>query len=202
MRGGGGGRRVQGEPLSDYFGTLGDALMTMMQARVGPRVRNGRRLRSDPSFLRTTARGGTERRRNGRATTNLNPKRTAGDDARGRPTNRAARPQVLTLDGWITGLARPLGHTVGWKAWAFFLTFMLLGSLGFLNLMTAVFVNTLLEVGRAATFDRTTTAKQERRAIPIADRSRRHHTVELSDRRHLKERDAYVWNQRAGLSAC
>ena len=62
------------------------------------------------------------------------------------PTAAAAAAQVLTLDSWISGLARPLGHTVGIAAWAFFLLFMVFGSLGFLNLMTAVFVNTLVEV--------------------------------------------------------
>lgn len=50
--------------------------------------------------------------------------------------------QMMTLDSWMSGITRPIGDVyVG--AFPFFICFVLLGSLGMLNLLTAIFVESL-----------------------------------------------------------
>jgi len=56
--------------------------------------------------------------------------------------------QIMTLDDWAK-ITRPIGETLPW-AWIFFTAFVLLGSLGLMNLITAVFIEALLEQTGAA----------------------------------------------------
>jgi len=55
--------------------------------------------------------------------------------------------QMLSFDSWTSGIARPVGD-IAPLAWLFFLPFVLLCSLGLLNLLTAVFVDSLQEANR------------------------------------------------------
>jgi len=51
--------------------------------------------------------------------------------------------QVLTMDSWVSQIGRPVGEELP-AAWLFFVGFFLLGSMGLLNLLTAVFIDSLL----------------------------------------------------------
>ena len=129
---------VTGEPLGAYFGSIGDSIMTMLQAR-GRRGAEGdfaaracARLSAAPSLTRALA-------------GSLPPPPPL-------PAPLSAPrvgTQVLTLDSWVSALARPLGQELGLGAWVFFVSYMIFASLGFLNLMTAVFVNSLVELTNA-----------------------------------------------------
>ena len=49
----------------------------------------------------------------------------------------------MTLDSWMSGVVRPLGVT-NWLAWPFLILVMLVFTIGFLNLMTAIFVESIM----------------------------------------------------------
>ena len=55
---------------------------------------------------------------------------------------------MLTPDSWVSAAARPAGNGSA-SVPGLFVTFMIFASLGFLNLMTAVFVNSLVELTNA-----------------------------------------------------
>ena len=50
--------------------------------------------------------------------------------------------QMMTMDSWMSGVTRPLGdHYFG--AWFFCIIFVIIFSLGLLNLLTAIFIEAL-----------------------------------------------------------
>merc|ERR1712178_131254 len=53
--------------------------------------------------------------------------------------------QVFTFDSWVSQIARPITLAYGVHAWVFFIPFFVFCSLGLLNLLTAVFIDSLLE---------------------------------------------------------
>jgi len=52
--------------------------------------------------------------------------------------------QILTLDSWSSGIARPIAEKVAWL-YLFFMFYVLLSAFGIMNLLLAVFVNSLLD---------------------------------------------------------
>jgi len=52
--------------------------------------------------------------------------------------------QIMTFDSWVSQISRPVGQ-IRPAAWFFFTPFLMVVSLGMLNLLTAVFIDSLLE---------------------------------------------------------
>lgn len=52
------------------------------------------------------------------------------------------------MDSWASQIARPLGAEAPW-AWAFIIFFLVIVGLGFLNLLSAIFVDSLLEMNKS-----------------------------------------------------
>jgi len=61
------------------------------------------------------------------------------------PLSMGSLFQVITMDSWTSQIARPMGLAQPWT-WLFMVFFMLLIGLGFLNLLAAIFVDSLLEM--------------------------------------------------------
>lgn len=53
--------------------------------------------------------------------------------------------QVMTLDSWMGQITRPISDQQP-MAWAYFLIFFMVGSLGLLNLLTAIFIDALTQL--------------------------------------------------------
>ena len=64
------------------------------------------------------------------------------------PRSICSLMQVVTMDSWSSQIARPLGE-VEPLAWAFLIPFLALIGLGFLNVLSAIFVESLLEMNKA-----------------------------------------------------
>jgi len=91
------------------------------------------------------------------------------------PYSSITMMQMITLDSWTSQVARPIAELtssyphLGWT-YVFFLLYTLLGAFGILNLLTAVFVNALLE----ATEKRKKDLAIEQRATKLANISQIH----------------------------
>jgi len=71
--------------------------------------------------------------------------------------------QIMTLDDWANDFAKPIGDVYP-LAWVFFLFFILVVSLGLLNLLTGVFLKALLDIteeNKKAETERLSKAKKE-----------------------------------------
>ena len=118
-----------GAPIDDYFGTVQLAMATLMQAR--------EREASARARARASAgEGGAARGVAARL-------RLVSWGSLARDLADFARAQVMTLDSWMSGVVRPLGVT-NWLAWPFLILVMLVFTIGFLNLMTAIFVESIM----------------------------------------------------------
>lgn len=69
------------------------------------------------------------------------------------PRSMASLFQVMTMDSWSSQISRPLGEVQPW-VWPFMTIFLFLVGLGLLNLLSAIFVDSLLDVN-------TTEAKED-----------------------------------------
>jgi len=69
--------------------------------------------------------------------------------------------QILTMDGWASTMAWPIGEEHPYS-WAFFVGFVLLGSFGLLNLLTGVFIEALMEITRANDIDKAKALAKQR----------------------------------------
>jgi len=80
------------------------------------------------------------------------------------PRSMAALFQMLTMDSWASGIAWPIGEEQPF-AWAFFITFILLGAFGLLNLLTGVFIEALMEITRRNDIDAQEALQRQRRGL-------------------------------------
>lgn len=69
--------------------------------------------------------------------------------------------QMMTLDSWMSGITRPIGD-VYVMAIPFFMIFCFLAALGILNLLTAIFVESLAELSQNNSTERALLAQEER----------------------------------------
>merc|ERR1712194_964760 len=63
------------------------------------------------------------------------------------PRSMASLLQIITMDSWSSQISRPMGDVMPW-AWAFTVFFLIAVGLGFLNLLSAIFVDSLLEMNK------------------------------------------------------
>jgi len=75
------------------------------------------------------------------------------------PSSMCALFQILTLDSWASMIVWEI-NTV--PAWLFFIFFVVLGSFGLLNLLTGVFIESLLEMTRAQNEEEMAKKEQQR----------------------------------------
>jgi len=64
------------------------------------------------------------------------------------PMSMATLLQVMTMDSWSSQIGRPIGQEAPW-AWGFIIFFLVIVGLGFLNLLSAIFVDSLLEMNKS-----------------------------------------------------
>jgi len=72
--------------------------------------------------------------------------------------------QMMTLDSWSSGVMRPIGNVYP-AAFFFFLVFVGLSSLGMLNLLTAIFVESLASLTKAGAIEEAALAKERRERL-------------------------------------
>jgi len=63
------------------------------------------------------------------------------------PKSMATLFQIMTLDGWMSEIVHPVGDVYPF-AWFVFLLWCCIGALGLLNLMTAIFIDSLTALSR------------------------------------------------------
>lgn len=72
--------------------------------------------------------------------------------------------QMMTLDSWMSGITRPIGD-VYVMAFPFFIVLTFLSALGMLNLLTAIFVESLAELSKDVSDEKDKEALEERRRM-------------------------------------
>jgi len=82
------------------------------------------------------------------------------------PRSMATLFQIMTMDGWMSGITRPTANVYG-SAWIVFILWAVIGALGLLNLLTAIFIESLTELSRKA--DRKQQKQMEQQRARVLD---------------------------------
>jgi len=72
--------------------------------------------------------------------------------------------QFISMDSWVSSIGRPMGEKYP-AAWVFFIVFLLFVTLGFLNLITAIFIDSLLEEKRRIETEKQAEIDSERMGV-------------------------------------
>jgi len=78
------------------------------------------------------------------------------------PKTMVTLMQMATFDSWISQIGRPTSQAAGGWVWLIFLLFGATVSLGLLNLLTAVFIDSLLEENKRADQEKKTQMRQQK----------------------------------------